>query len=304
MNDRDATNPGEWEQANSAYLTSALAWLRLRLAWYAQQRPTARRARAAAGTLPGSRSPAQPALVLPRGLTGRAVGSAAARTGRAATGSGSARQPPVPTRHRGAADSRRIGHGGRRGAGTRHRPWSHSERLLGLSRFECDTLLLCVGAALDSSVRSLCAQAHGDPYPTFALALAALPDPAWDVLSPQRPLRHWRLVEVSRAAGQPLLSSPLQADERIVDHIKGLDYLDDRLEPLLTPLVRRPRGTAAIATGDGRPGGAGVADGPAAGGRTAWCRWAGQAAGGGRGRGPARCLRAGPARRLAAPSCR
>ena len=41
MNDRDATNPGEWEQANSAYLTSALAWLRLRLAWYAQQRPTA-----------------------------------------------------------------------------------------------------------------------------------------------------------------------------------------------------------------------------------------------------------------------
>ena len=115
-------------------------------------------------------------------------------------------------------------------------------RLLGLSRFERDTLLLCVGAALDSSVRGLCARAHGDPYPTFALALAALADPVWDVLSPQGPLRHWRLVEVSRAAGQPLLICPLQADERIVDHIKGLDYLDDRLEPLLTPLVPDPEG--------------------------------------------------------------
>lgn len=29
------------------------------------------------------------------------------------------------------------------------------------------------------------------PYPTFALALARFDDLAWEVLSPERPLRYW-----------------------------------------------------------------------------------------------------------------
>ena len=59
--------------------------------------------------------------------------------------------------------------------------------------------------------------------------------PAWDALSPQRPLRYWRLVEVYQEAAQPLVASALRADERIVNYIKGLNQLDDRLAHLLRP---------------------------------------------------------------------
>ena len=109
----------------------------------------------------------------------------------------------------------------------------------GLSRFERETLLLCVAMELDSEVAALCAQANGNSqqaYPTFALALRLFDEPAWDVLSPERPLRYWRLLEVMQTGAQPLTTSPLRADERIVNYVKGLNYLDDRLIPLLTPL--------------------------------------------------------------------
>jgi len=48
-----------------------------------------------------------------------------------------------------------------------------------LSSFERDVLLLCAGMELDARFASLCATAQGDPrraYPTFSLALAALPE--------------------------------------------------------------------------------------------------------------------------------
>ena len=112
-------------------------------------------------------------------------------------------------------------------------------RLFNLSRFERDLLLLCAGMELDTSVASLCARAQGDshrPFPTFALALALFDEPAWDVLSPERPLRRWRLIEINQPGHMPLTVSPLRADERIVNYIKGLNYLDDRLAPLLFPL--------------------------------------------------------------------
>jgi len=112
-------------------------------------------------------------------------------------------------------------------------------RLFNLSRFERDLLLLCAGMELDTSVASLCARAQGDshrPFPTFALALALFDEPAWDVLSPERPLRRWRLIEINQPGHMPLTVSPLRADERIVNYIKGLNYLDDRLAPMLFPL--------------------------------------------------------------------
>ena len=127
---------------------------------------------------------------------------------------------------------------------------------LGLSRFERDTLLLCVATELDPSIAARCALAHGDAqmaYPTFGLALSTLPDPAWEVVSPQRGLRHWRLVEITQHAGQGLVSSPLRVDERIVNHVKGLNHLDDRLAPLIEQLRsgRRPE-PATLAAGGGR----------------------------------------------------
>ncbi|HEX5874947.1 MAG TPA: ATP-binding protein [Pyrinomonadaceae bacterium] len=112
-------------------------------------------------------------------------------------------------------------------------------RLFNLSRFERDLLLLCAGMELDTNVSALCARAQSDshrPYPTFALALALFDEPAWDVLSPERPLRRWRLIEINQPGHTPLTVSPLRADERIVNYIKGLNYLDDRLAPMLFPL--------------------------------------------------------------------
>jgi hypothetical protein len=112
-------------------------------------------------------------------------------------------------------------------------------RLFNLSRFERDLLLLCAGMELDTNAASMCAHAQGDshrPFPTFALALALFDEPAWDVLSPERPLRRWRLIEINQPGHMPLTVSPLRADERIVNYIKGLNYLDDRLAPMLFPL--------------------------------------------------------------------
>ncbi|WP_328609091.1 AAA family ATPase [Amycolatopsis sp. NBC_00345] len=108
---------------------------------------------------------------------------------------------------------------------------------LGLSRFERDTLLLCAAIELDPSIAALCARAHGDErlaYPTFALALAALPGPAWEAVSPQGGLRFWRLIEDLPGPGHGVVSAPLRADERVVDYLKGLGHLDHRLAPLVT----------------------------------------------------------------------
>ncbi|MDN5940295.1 MAG: ATP-binding protein [Nitrospira sp.] len=113
-------------------------------------------------------------------------------------------------------------------------------RRLGLGKFEEHILLLCAAMELDTRIAALCARAQNDPsrpYPTFALALALFDDPVWEALSPERPLRYWRLIEINQPGAQPLTSSALRADERIVSYLKGLNYLDDRLMLLLAPLT-------------------------------------------------------------------
>ena len=113
-------------------------------------------------------------------------------------------------------------------------------RRLGLSHFERDILLLCAALELDTRIANLCSRVQDDPakpYPTFALALTIFSEPTWDALSPERPLRHWRLLEINQPGSQPLTTSALRADERIVNYMKGLNYLDDRLTPLLTPIA-------------------------------------------------------------------
>src|SRR6185436_3306550 len=103
---------------------------------------------------------------------------------------------------------------------------------LGLSRFEQQVLVLCAAMEIDTRIAGLCARAHDDPqkpYPTFALALALFDDPVWDVLSPERPLRFWRLIEINQPGAQSLTTSALRADERVVNYLKGLTYLDDRM---------------------------------------------------------------------------
>jgi hypothetical protein len=108
---------------------------------------------------------------------------------------------------------------------------------LGLSPFEVDVLVLCAAMELDTSIAGLCAQAQGEtsrPYPTFALALSLFPSAAWDALSPNRPLREWQLIEISQPGGLPLTVSALRIDEWVLNYLKGLTYIDDRVAPLLT----------------------------------------------------------------------
>ncbi|MDM0071129.1 ATP-binding protein [Variovorax sp. J31P207] len=110
---------------------------------------------------------------------------------------------------------------------------------LGLSAFERKVLLLCVAAALDTRIGGLCAQALDEPsrpWPSFALAMVLFDDPAWEALSPDRPLRYWRLVEVHASGATPLTMSALRADDRIVDYIKGLNRADERIAPSLLPI--------------------------------------------------------------------
>ena len=109
----------------------------------------------------------------------------------------------------------------------------------GLSPFEKNVLLLSIATELDTRIAGLCARVQDDlrkSYPTFALAMSLFDDPVWDVLSPSRPLRYWRLLEVGPAGHDPLLTSPLRADERIANYVKGLNYLDDRLSGYVFPM--------------------------------------------------------------------
>ncbi len=116
----------------------------------------------------------------------------------------------------------------------------------GLSTFERSVLLLCAGIELDSAFAPLCAGAQGDAnraFPTFSLALAALPDAHWSALTPDAPLRRWRLIEVG--AGPALTVAPLRIDERVLHYLAGVPQLDDRLAGLLEPIA--PVGFADLA---------------------------------------------------------
>jgi hypothetical protein len=199
------TDANRWLEANSRYLSAALAWLRLLLE------------RRAGGTAEREQSPRARAKDKKRDRLSdlQPVRASAQELDRIES-----EMPSAPSLN------------------------LLSERL-GLSKFERNILLLCAAAEFDPSIGALFARAGGDggcTYATFALALSIFEDPAWDALSPHRPLRYWRLIEINQPGSQSLTTSPLRADERIVNYLKGLNYLDDRLTPYLTPVELPPGG--------------------------------------------------------------
>ncbi|MEH2114810.1 hypothetical protein [Nostoc sp.] len=106
-----------------------------------------------------------------------------------------------------------------------------------LTSFEHDILVLCAGVELSASLGQLCSIIHSSPqlaYPTFSLALAALPESHWSALTPAAPLRRWRLIEVSN--GESLTQSRIRIDERVLHDLVGISYLDDRLQGWVTPI--------------------------------------------------------------------
>jgi hypothetical protein len=107
---------------------------------------------------------------------------------------------------------------------------THLAELFALTPFERDLLLLCAGVEMDSELATLCA--NGKPFATFGLALATLPDPHWSALTPNAPLRRYRLLELDPTPG--LTAAPLRIDERILHYLAGVNLVDPRLEPLLT----------------------------------------------------------------------
>jgi AAA+ superfamily predicted ATPase len=211
-------NLAVWHNNNDAYLSSAISWLRLRLRRLAEQH----------------QAPAERLLLPPP----------------------RPRQYRFRNRHRDEEDSfppeqaqaARISDTEVEQAAAAMHQATASEppptliilsRRFGLGQFEAQILLLCAAMELDTRIATLCARAQNDssrPYPTFALALALFDDPVWEALSPERPLRYWRLIEINQPGAQPLTISALRADERVVSYLKGLNYLDDRLMPLLAPL--------------------------------------------------------------------
>jgi ATPase family associated with various cellular activities (AAA) len=107
----------------------------------------------------------------------------------------------------------------------------------GLSSFERNIVLLCAGMDMDGKFSNLCTQANLDPqraFPTFGMALAALPDAHWSALSPVAPLRRWKLIELG--TGNALTLSSLRIDERILHHLAGVNHIDSRLAVILEPL--------------------------------------------------------------------
>ncbi|TFW31738.1 ATP-binding protein [Massilia horti] len=226
------TDIDQWLAANDEYLAVALEWLRARLGQLVQHSAaTPAQAGPATSLVPADSPRSRPFL----GRFRQAEAAAIPVPVLPAPASATTPQPPI------AKPAAMVA------AESADPPPALVllARRMGLSEFERLTLLLCAAVELDPRLPALYARAQEDsgrPYPTFALALGLFNDPAWDVMSPERPLRYWRLIEISQAGAQALVSSALKADERIVNYLKGLNHLDDRLTPLLAPAVQQPGG--------------------------------------------------------------
>jgi hypothetical protein len=222
------SNGTTWQEGNTRYLAAAMVWLRACMEQFAEQQPENHSVMALPPAPPNpqesksiwrhfrGRAPELPAqapnLLLPAGPhASERVTQAAAALQSAAE----AMDPPPAL----LILAQRVD----------------------LSPFEQQLLILCLGMELDTGIADLCARCQKNParpFPTFALAFSLFRDASWDALSPERPLRYWRLIEITQPGGQPLTSSALRADERIVNYSKGLNYVDDRLLPLLIPIYQ------------------------------------------------------------------
>jgi hypothetical protein len=102
-----------------------------------------------------------------------------------------------------------------------------------LSTFERKVLLMCAGVELDSSFARLLEPLR---HPTFSVALNVFRDAHWSALSPDAPLRRWKLVEIT--ATTSITTAPLRIDERTLHFLTGLDCIDEKLAPYAEDLHR------------------------------------------------------------------
>jgi hypothetical protein len=118
-------------------------------------------------------------------------------------------------------------------------------RLFGLTNFERDTLLLCVGPELDPGLAPLYAYVQDDasrPFATPHLAMTLLGESEGAERSrflPGAPLRRFRLLEVDAEDGPPG-SRSLRLDDRVIDYLLGTNRPDERMATLLRPVPPAP----------------------------------------------------------------
>ncbi|MEA2589581.1 MAG: hypothetical protein QOH66_2508 [Actinomycetota bacterium] len=225
--------PEEWTEANNRYLAASLRWARLRLMRLLPDESPAAPARPAPAPAPAPPPAApqprrshfwsrrEPQAQLPAPLL-----------------------PPMPAQPvfvDPALDQQVQGAAAEREAAAAIDPPPALELLaarFGLSPFERDIVLLCAAMELDTGFAPLCGriQGHGREYPTFGLALSALDNPSWDARAPERPLRYAQLIEVDHIGSAALTASPLRVSERILNFVKGMNSLDERLGALLEPV--------------------------------------------------------------------
>ncbi|MGF6227958.1 hypothetical protein QFZ27_001913 [Inquilinus ginsengisoli] len=92
-----------------------------------------------------------------------------------------------------------------------------------------DTLLLLLAAAAELEP----AQLHGR-RPTLGMALQLAGDEVRAAITPQSPLRRWRMIDLEGGGAQA--ERVLKLDERVLNHLLGVDYLDPRLDGLVAPV--------------------------------------------------------------------
>jgi len=110
-------------------------------------------------------------------------------------------------------------------------------QLMQLSSFERQILLLVAGVEINPGLAAACGEVMGNPqqsYPSFGLAMALFANPHWTALTPDGPLRRWKLLELG--PGPALSAMPLRIDERILHFLLGIKLLDERLEGLAGPI--------------------------------------------------------------------
>jgi ATPase family associated with various cellular activities (AAA) len=100
-------------------------------------------------------------------------------------------------------------------------------RLFGLA--SVDLMVLVLAAARDVEPDALQGQ-----QASYGAALARFGEEARLALCPQSALRRWRMIELD--GNGPLTERVLRIDERILNHLLGIDYLDIRLDGLVAPL--------------------------------------------------------------------
>lgn len=100
--------------------------------------------------------------------------------------------------------------------------------IFGLTSFERKIILLCASVELEPAFTHSAEHKNGDFLrPNFAMAFTAFKDAHWSSLSPERPLRYWKLVELSDKS--QLTISPLFINERILHFLTGIELIDESL---------------------------------------------------------------------------